>query len=389
MSDYEDDYDYDFDEGDFLYVEDEYMPADDLAEHAVASPPPTTCGDDDMFPDWDRFDYYNDIEYDSNGYDDTKFQAHNVKDAKTGDKRKRLFKTAQGKRRLPNNAANDQPSLVALEHSPIVWRSQKDRGLKPKSLEGNAQSYALFKNWREKLPDTPDWARGSPPTSPSTRSSKPTKALGNEPASPPYDEPVEDDDEDMDEDEDEDEGPSDDALLAALRQNLAASGGPLANMDPQQLLEYVKRMAAGEGDGDDVAGEMAEALLRGGGDDDDEEGTGAEDEIQSWVAQQRPTGNTTTQESPNPENQSERPPTPPSSEANRSVRVTETTTKPIEPDTKKSLKRKADKDVDSEAPTKVAKKRATRSFDAPTASSQARAAPVKAKTERTLRGRKP
>jgi hypothetical protein len=362
MSDYEDDYDFDYDDGDFLYVEDEYMPADDLAEHAVPSPPPTTCGDDDI-ADWDRFEYYNDIEYDSNGYDDTKFQAHDVKGAKTGEKRKTPFKAIRGKRRLVKGNETTQAETSSLEHSPVVWRSQKDRGLKPKWLEDNAQSYALFKNWREKLADIPDWARASPPASPS--------------------------DEQLDQDDmDEEEGPSDEALLAALRQNLAAAGGPLADMDPQQLLEYVRRMAAGEGDGDDVAGEMAEALLEGEGEDEEDE-AGAEGKVSSWVAQQRPT-KPTTQETPTSNNHTNRPPTPPSSEANRSVRVSESTTKPLEPDTKKSLKRKADKVVEPEAATKVVKKRATRSFDAPTASSQAKAAPTKppAKTERPLRGRR-
>ena len=53
MSDYGDDYsDYGGDE--WFYVEEEFMAADDLAEHAVASPPPTTYADEDAAEDWDR-----------------------------------------------------------------------------------------------------------------------------------------------------------------------------------------------------------------------------------------------------------------------------------------------------------------------------------------------
>jgi hypothetical protein len=184
----------------------------------------------------------------------------------------------------------------------------------------------------------------------------------------------------------EEQGPSDEALLAALRQNLAAAGGPLADMDPQQLLEYVRRMAAGEDHGDDIAGEMAEALLEG---EDEEDEAGAGEKVSSWVAQQRPT-KPATQETPTADDHTNQPPTPPSSEANRSVRLSESTTKPVEPDTKKSLKRKADEVVEPGVVTKVVKKRVMRSFDAPTASSQAKAAPTKvpAKAERTLRGRR-
>lgn len=121
MSDYED-YDDDYD-GDFFYVEDEYMAADDLAEHAVASPPPATCGDEDMEDDWDRFDYFNDLEYASDGYDDTQFQALDVKGAKAGSKRKRLLRSVPAKKRLIKESVSTKTEPTPMGHSPIVWRS--------------------------------------------------------------------------------------------------------------------------------------------------------------------------------------------------------------------------------------------------------------------------
>ena len=392
MSDYDDDYD-DYD-GDFFYVEDEYMAADDLAEHAVASPPPATCGDEDMEDDWDRFDYFNDLEYASDGYDDIQFQALDVKGAKAGLKRKRVVRSAPAKKRLAKESVNTQTEPTPLGHSPIVWRSQANRGTKPKTLDDNAQPYALFKNWREKLADIPEWAKGSPPSSPGTRPSRPGKgkakvAFVTEPVSPPYDE---DDDGDVEDDDDMNEGEDgipQEALMAALQRQLATAGGPLSGMDPQQLLEFAMRMATDKDAGDDIAGEMAEAMLGG---EDDEDDADAEEKLLSWVAQQR---NGTDQETAGKEEDiieetAHQPPTPPSSDLKRSVCVSETsiassnnvsTHLAAETDTKKtSLKRKAEDEPIGEGSTKVLKKKATRSFDAPTASSHAKTAPSRPTT---------
>ncbi|EUC48107.1 hypothetical protein COCMIDRAFT_47324, partial [Bipolaris oryzae ATCC 44560] len=385
MSDYEDEYDYD--DAEFFYVEDEYMAADDLAEHAVASPPPATCGDEDMEEDWDRFDYFNDLEYASDGYDDTTFQPLDVKGAKAGSKRKRPVRRPVRKSKVDTNTSTGAEP-AAPTHSPIVWRSQADRGVKPKALEDNAQPYALFKNWRETLANIPEWAKGSPPTSPGAASIPSEKGKGKmafvaEPASPPYDE---DEEEGHDEATSEQgQGISHEALLAALQRQLAAAGGPLSGMDPQQLLEFAMRMAADQDAGDDIAGEMADAMFEGEDEDDDGD---AEEKLLSWVAQQR-NGNkevTETDSLPTDETpSSKRPPTPPPSTATRSVSASQTDTTPSIPTPtslpaldskipKPSRKRKADDEPSTDESTKQAKKRPTRSFDAPTAASQAKAA---------------
>lgn len=397
MSDYEDDYD-DYD-GEFFYVEDEYMAADDLAEHAVASPPPATCGDEDMEDDWDRFDYFNDLEYASDGYDDTTFQPLDVKGAKAGSKRKRPVRRPVRKSKADINTT-PRVEPAAPTHSPIVWRSQTDRGVKPKALEDNAQPYALFKNWREKLADIPDWAKGSPPTSPGAPSLSSEKGKGKmafvtEPASPPYDDEEEGHDEATSE---QGQGISQEALLAALQRQLAAAGGPLSGMDPQQLLDFAMRMAADQDAGDDIAGEMADAMLEGSDEEDDGD---AEEKLLSWVAQQR-NGNKEVAEADSvPVDvvpSTKRPPTPPPSTATRSVSTSQTNTTASAPTPtslptdskipKPSRKRKADDDEPlADGPTKVAKKRTTRSFDAPTAVSQAKAAPPKPAT-RSKTGRR-
>lgn len=394
MSDYEDEYDYD--DAEFFYVEDEYMAADDLAEHAVASPPPATCGDEDMEEDWDRFDYFNDLEYASDGYDDTTFQPLDVKGAKAGSKRKRPVRRPVRKSKADTNTSTDAEP-AAPTHSPIVWRSQADRGVKPKALEDNAQPYALFKNWRETLANIPEWAKGSPPTSPGAPSIPSEKGKGKmafvtEPASPPYDE---DEEEGHDEATSEQgQGISQEALLAALQRQLAAAGGPLSGMDPQQLLEFAMRMAADQDAGDDIAGEMADAMLEGSDEEDDGD---AEEKLLSWVAQQRNGNKEVAEADSDVAPCSKRPPTPPPSTATRSVSASQTDTTPSAPTPtsqstdskipKPSRKRKADDEPTTDGAAKTAKKRSTRSFDAPTAASQAKAATAKPAT-RSRTGRR-
>lgn len=376
MSDYGDDYS--DDGGEWYYVEEEYMVADDLAEHAVASPPPTTYGDEDRQPDWDRFDYFNDLEYASDGYDDATFQVHNVKDAKTGQKRKREVKQMHSRKRRVAEGDDGQTQTMGVEHCPVVWRAQTDREIKARSLEDDAPSYALLKNWREELADTPQWARASSRRSQTTSSGTPKEggsASRTEPLLPPSG--IEDDiseetpDGDM---EMEDMDLDKDAIMAALQRQLAAAGGPLSGMDPQQLLDFALRMAANKDAGDDIAGEMAEAMLEGDDEDDDAD---AEENLLSWVAQQRNANTDTSEtaaESPAPKGSKgngDQPPTPPPSEANRSIHVSETTTATMTANA--PTKRKADAIVDADTPLKTVKKRVTKSFHAPTAASQARA----------------
>ncbi len=358
MSDYGD---YSDDGEDWFYVEDEYMPADDLAEHAVASPPPTSFADEDMQPDWDRFDYFNDLEYASDGYDNATFEIHSTKDAKVGTKRKREVKKMRSRKKRAGNTASGE--VIALtEHSPIIWRAQTDREIKTVALDDDTPSYALLKNWREKLGDTPPWARASA-KSPAAASiqDQDTSIFASAPISPPPDI-------DADPDGDEEEAGIDisqDALMAALQRQLAAAGGPLSGMDPQQLLEFALRMAADKDAGDDIAGEMANAMLEGDDEDDDAD---AEENLLAWVAQQRNANNDVPAKDPKTvkmSSTSARPPTPPSSEANRSIHGSKTSTTAAQSaTTKPSLKRKAGETLDGEKSSKTAK-------------SQARAAPAK------------
>jgi hypothetical protein len=401
MSDYGDDYS---DYGDeWLYVEEEYVGADDLAEHAVPSPPPTVY-DEDALLDWDRFDYYNDLEYASDGYDNASFKPNTGTGAeKIGQKRKRSATATRERkrRRVTDSRTAGQDDSATLSNSPVVWRSHSSRGLKPRMLTENAEPFALLKNWRETAVGAPEWAQppsqSTTPVSLSAERGKAHAVFVSEAMSPASEADVEyEEDEEVEEDEGGVElDPT--ALMAVLQERLAAAGGPLSSMDPEQLLQFAMRMATDKDAGDDIAGEMAEEMLGIG---DEEEGEGdeeVEEKLLSWIAQQRdtskhpPDGNSTanapTPKSPNERRDSQRPPTPPSSEANRSICISDGVMKDVGPSTDDAKapmksrtlevkqvahKRKATDAADADAPTVTTKRRATKSFDAPTASSQAR-----------------
>jgi hypothetical protein len=415
MSDYGDDLS---DYGDeWFYVEEEYMVADDLAEHAVQSPPPMTYEDEE---EWDRFEYFVDIEYASDGYDDAKFEPKNgTGDTKIGKKRKRgTTTTPSRKRQKPVKPQTiGQGDMEMLSNSPVVWRSHEERDARPKVLEGNTEAYALMKDWREKLADTPQWTRQSshstPPDQTASQAANAKLSFVSDPKAPicgAYDE------EEEEEDGEEDAQLDPAAIMAVLQERLAAEGGPLSGMNPEQVLQFAMRMAGGGNVGDDVAGEMADEMLdkmmnQGDGDEEDED---AEANLLSWVAQQRDTSSSgtvngqssATTSTPHPAGESrgtKRPLTPPSSEANHSVRhkddvmehiiphVTDATDAaasaevPQEAD-RESRKRKAVDSADVEDTETATKKRATRSYAASTAASQAKTAPPK--TTRSGRARR-
>jgi hypothetical protein len=316
--------------------------------------------------------------------------------------------------------AAEAPHTVVAAPSPVVWRSQNDRAPRQRLLADNAPSYALLKNWREDLVDTPRWACASPSAeSPSSQSgqipdtvAKVLQALVSETHGNDTLSEGEEMEEEDDREEDEEDGDiSQDALMAALQRQLGGAGGPLSAMDPQQLLQFAMRMATNKDGTDDILDEMAAAIMEGkdeaqllemakgmgvedaeemadGGEaeDDDEENT--EEHAPPWQSVlQSMQKDASEPKSPLDAQANTQPPTPPSSEANRSVKVTANTksdgtksktwtakeTKPAA-----SLKRKAAVEDEAESSTRTTKKRVTRSFDAPTAASQAKATSARA-----------
>jgi hypothetical protein len=394
------DYGYDEDDygDDWLYVEDEYMQADDLAEHAVASPPPTAC-DEDRLDEWDRFDYFNDIEYDFEGYDDANFVPHSTESVARKRKRRAPDTCSQKRQRTANGHRKPETDVAWLSNAPIVWRPQADRDPKSRPLPDDAEPYALLKDWRQRLDNVPDWVSKPSRTTRELRAPSqersPSGILEAVPDGEWEDEEGEEGEEDEEDEEDqggEQEAPAIDpaAIMAALQSRLASAGGPLSGMDPQQLLQFALRMANGEGEGDEIAGEMADEILNQG--DEAEEGDDeAEAQLMSWVSRQREANAdetpTSTRKTPS---KAAQPHLDLADEAMGDVQPeTSTVAAPDhgvaveiqhEPHTlevkQTSRKRKADAAIDP--PAAPSKKRVTKSYAAPTAASQAKSGTAKA-----------
>jgi hypothetical protein len=408
MSDYGDDDLSDYGD-DWMYIEDEYMPADDLAEHAVNSPALEAVDLHDE-GDFDRFDYFIDLDYASDGYDDAEFYTHKPGESRAGEKRKRKILPVRSKKKqkLGDGGAVESLELPMAVCSPVAWYKEADRGSKPRLVDQDLEPYALMKDWREQV-----GARPTLPTSKSSKTSIPENSKLSE-LTPAVDDDNDDDYED--EEEQAEDGIGSEALMAAIQKNLAAAGGPLNGMDPQQLLQFAMRMMNNQDAGDDIAGELADDMLARGEDDADED-TEAEapSHLLDWLSQHRkpngvgPSGTDSGLEAPLVESQDPevdgRPPTPPLSEANRSssgkkdtrsqkTADAETTTasqRNVVPPGRKqeapNRKRKADGEVNGVDSRSAPKKRATRTFDAPTAASQAQVAPAP-RTTRTTRSKR-
>ncbi|KAF2114129.1 hypothetical protein BDV96DRAFT_600856 [Lophiotrema nucula] len=400
MSDYGDDGYSDYGD-EWMWVEDTYMPADDLAEHAVNSPPPTDYLDEDAIPDWDQFDYFNDLEYGSDGYDDTKYYTQKPEDAKVGEKRKRGGVSRRGNKRQKQGDVWKDSTLDAPPStlSPVVWRS-KEVPLEPKMLdEKKAPSYALFKDWRNHMAKPPSWGK------------KKREGVSVDASELVVSEDVEEwiDEDIAEEDEGEEESIDPTVLMNALKSRLAEAGGPLNGMDPQQLLQFAMRMMTDQDAGDDIAGELADNMLNQVEEGDDDEDEEVPADLLSWLSRQQKEGKEAvgpTPKSPEANYGGDRPPTPPSSEANRTIKVpgdanlgmsasqasnavasSQNATIAVTQG-RSSRKRKAADDVGEEDVMNVSKKKSTRSYDAPTAASQARATVAPPKATRSARAKR-
>ena len=175
----------------------------------------------------------------------------------------------------------------------------------------------------------------------------------------------------------------------AIRQNLAAAGVDVGDMDEETLMRFALKMFADEGEADDIAGEFADQLLGKGGEESDEDRNEDDNEgaFSQWVAQQaeekaskRQPGKdlptpADSEGKPSATPPNKRPPIPASMVGATSVN----NTSPVHD---RGRKRKADDPVEENIA-----KRPVRRFDAPTAASKARiAGPAVGKVIR--RGRK-
>ncbi|KAF2164730.1 hypothetical protein M409DRAFT_25123 [Zasmidium cellare ATCC 36951] len=269
-----DDFDYDdgvldFDDG-WLYVEDEFDLADELAEGQVPDPGYSGTNNEidmdgyefDLFGYWDDLDYGDDSYWDY-GIPDSKSNASD----NAGQKRKRGVGKPNGspaKRRKTNEGGE----TLAGESEPLVFRSQNDRYQAYKQdapLVKAKAAFSFLPDWRERFadeegpvlvtkmpPDMRKAAEGHDVTPPKARQ------LGEE----AYEEGDDEEDDWEDEMEEDEEGGialDPEMLKSILREKLGAAG--LDGMDEAAFMQTLQKMLSGEGGEDEAAGDLANALL--------------------------------------------------------------------------------------------------------------------------------
>ncbi|TID23487.1 hypothetical protein E2P81_ATG03058 [Venturia nashicola] len=386
------------DDANYAYMEDTYIEADDLAQHAVASPPPFD-EDADFDEELWRFDYWNDIDYDSDG-NELRTRRADIQDLKrrrntqqpitaiTPSKRRKIAPTLK-KDAKKWQAERDLPAILLVKnransHIGTLGRHIDIKALKP---------YALLPDWSAKLKNAQVFSKKS------------NVKLAEVP------DLVEDEEDILVEDEDgasgwEDEGEegveSDEkegdigamlggldpeALRMALRQNLANIGINVNGMDEESLLRFASQMLSGDADADDVAGQFADELLKEGeeGDDDDDEDIEGASTFASWatgLAKNRASTRGDKDNMTPPEN-SGAPSASPPDRANGAQPQTRTE-RPLQDGGIRGTKRKPDGDADGNSTAKrLAPLPPARRFGAPTAASKARVvAPAKAGRKR-------
>lgn len=328
-----------------------------------------------------RFEYWNDIDYDSDG-NEIRTRRADIQDLKRR-RSTQLPVTAisPSKRRkiVPSlkrdakewQAERDLPAILLVKnransHIGTIGRHIDAKALKP---------YALLPDWSTKLKDAQVFSK------------KGTVKLAEVPD-------IIEDEEDMfaegedggsgweDEEEEGQEGEEEEgdigtmlggldpeALKMALRQNLASIGVDVNGMDEESLLRFASKMLSGEAEADDIAGELTDELLKGGEEEDEEE---EENAFASWateLAEARASTRGENEKMTPPKSSGAPSASPPDKKASEARLPT-----PLQDDGIRGTKRKSESAADEHSTAK----RPARRFETPTASSKARVvAPAK------------
>ena len=275
--------------------------------------------DEDFDIDLWQYDYWNDIDYGSDGDEIRQRQLDSRRTKKRkltqplstqlttspSSNKKRKVLPAKGVKvvKQPTGKArsmDELPSVVLMKKAVEQrYEAQEIPTVDVKPLV----PVGLLGDWREKFKNAPMWTGKTGGVTLEEVHDAPDDDGGSEDTGEEIvDEDAEEGWEDEDEDGDGEEGGGMDlqldpeALKMAIQQNLQAAGINVKGMDEQTIMAMAMKMFAGgseEGAGDDMIGEMAEQLLGGCGagdaHDDDESAAATEDEetgFAGWVHKQ-------------------------------------------------------------------------------------------------------
>nr|POF07137.1 hypothetical protein CFP56_31761 [Quercus suber] len=266
-------------EDNWLYVEDEFALADELAESQTADPgyPGTNYEIELETYEYELYEFWDDMEYADDEYWDYGPEAAVKKDSGLmGHKRKRNAPSDKSQPDKKRKVLGRQPGARESEkdgHFPVYFLSMQDQlrfaKQAPPVLQ-NRKPVALLADWRERFPEDEGVMLVEMP--------KDMKRAAD----------AEDDEmQESGEDEWSDESGSQEAdkhgslnletLKMVLRQRMTEAG--LEGVDEDELMETISKMMNGEGDPEDAAGELANSLLG-------QASQGNEPAFTGWLSQQ-------------------------------------------------------------------------------------------------------
>lgn len=235
---------------------------------AQAVPDAPAFAGDDFWDDQSRYEYWNDIEYDTDGYNDHQPTTNEVQ-------KKRKSQTdvsSKGrKRRAANSPVSNlkkrklDPSVNSYHVLPPVLLLDK-KGLEirdaPTIEVSRLLSCAMLPDWRDKFVNNKEFA-------PFSEAGHAVQAAATE------------ENEEIPEGNVEEEAAiSADAMKLALQRHLGSLGVNLGNTDESMLLQMIEKMMAGEADADDLMDQLVDGIH---GESDDVK---QEDTFAGWVSNQ-------------------------------------------------------------------------------------------------------
>ncbi|KAK5170628.1 uncharacterized protein LTR77_005217 [Saxophila tyrrhenica] len=267
----------------WLYVEDDYPLADELAETQIPSPGFINAEHElAVISDFDPYEYFMDTEYGDNEYwDNSRTGA-----SPTGEKRKRSAaapKTAEKRRKL----SSEYDNVVFV---PMAERIRpRDRApTDPKTL----RPFALLPDWRTRFSKTSGEIEEKPMPVDMKKAAE-SKDSDVSPQALRRKDATETAGENEDEWEDEEEEPAEGAatedlqaqlasldpemVKAILKQRMGDAG--LEGMDEGAFMQTISKMLSGEGNADDAAGDLANSLLG-------QATAGNDSALTGWLSQQ-------------------------------------------------------------------------------------------------------
>nr|POF22320.1 hypothetical protein CFP56_36405 [Quercus suber] len=283
-------------EDNWLYVEDEFALADELAESQIADPgyPGTNYEIEMETYDYELYEFWDDMEYADDEYWDYGAAAAEKQDSgQMGRKRKRNASSKMSQSDKKRKVSGKQVGVRKTEEEgnfPVYFLSMQEQLCTAKKLTPVLKSrppVALLADWRERFPEheaimlvemSEDMQRAALAVEDEDITGQ--KSLVG----------MEDDvqgngEDEWDDEDEEDESPEGNVLESletgtlktVLRQRMMEAG--LEGVNEGELMDAISKMLNGEGGPDDAAGQLANSLL-------DQASQGDNTAFTGWLSQQ-------------------------------------------------------------------------------------------------------